>query len=94
VPWFWSDQGGLKLQIAGLSIGVDEVVLRGDVPGRKFSAYGFSGGRLVAVESVGKPADHMAARKLLAASAPVTPDHVRNESLDLRTLLPQAAPAV
>jgi 3-phenylpropionate/trans-cinnamate dioxygenase ferredoxin reductase subunit len=93
VPWFWSDQGGLKLQIAGLSIGVDEVVLRGDVPGRKFSAYGFSGGRLVAVESVGKPADHMAARKLLAASAPVTPDHVRNESLDLRTLLPQAAPA-
>jgi 3-phenylpropionate/trans-cinnamate dioxygenase ferredoxin reductase subunit len=93
VPWFWSDQGGLKLQIAGLSGGVDEVVLRGDVAGRRFSAYCFSGGRLIAVESVARPADHMAARKLLAAIAPVTPDQVRDESLDLRTLLPQATPA-
>ena len=74
VPWFWSDQGGLKLQIAGLSGGVDEVVLRGDVAGRRFSAYCFCGGRLIAVESVGRPADHMAARKLLGASAPVRPN--------------------
>lgn len=94
VPWFWSDQGGLKLQIAGLSGGADEVVLRGDQAARKFSAYLFGAGRLLAVESVARPADHMLARKLLGAAAPVTPAHVRDESIDLKSLLPQPATAV
>jgi len=94
VPWFWSDQGGLKLQIAGLSGAVDEVVLRGDAGARRFSAYCFSAGRLVCVESVGCPADHMAARKLLGAATPVTPAQVRDKSIDLKSLLPQPAVAV
>ncbi|WP_263144938.1 FAD-dependent oxidoreductase [Pseudomonas sp. RIT-PI-AD] len=93
VPWFWSDQGGLKLQIAGLSTGADEVVLRGDVEAHSFSAYRFREGELVAVESVARPSDHMAARRLLSSGARVTPAHVRNQAFDLKTLLP-AAPAV
>ena len=93
VPWFWSDQGGLKLQIAGLSGGADAVVLRGDLAARKFSAYLFAAGRLVAVESVGRPVDHMQARKLLTANAPLTPDQARDESFDLKSLLAQPAAA-
>ncbi|SAK79876.1 FAD-dependent pyridine nucleotide-disulfide oxidoreductase [Caballeronia ptereochthonis] len=88
VPWFWSDQGGAKLQIAGLGmLRADEIVLRGDRPGMKFSAYGFARGRLIAVESVNRPVDHVAARRLIAAGAPVTPEHVGDAALDLRTLL-------
>ena len=88
VPWFWSDQGGVKLQIAGVAMSrADEIVLRGDRPGLKFSAYGFSKGHLVAVESVNRPADHMAARKLLAADAPVTPAQAADAQFDLKTLL-------
>lgn len=72
VPWFWSDQGTAKLQIAGLTHHADrhEVVERGD---GKLCVFCFRGGRLVGVETVNSPADHMAARKLLAARADVTP---------------------
>ena len=74
MPWFWSDQGGVKLQIAGVAMSrADEIVLRGDRAGLKFSAYGFAKGHLVAVESVNRPADHIAARKLLAAERPSRP---------------------
>jgi 3-phenylpropionate/trans-cinnamate dioxygenase ferredoxin reductase component len=91
VPWFWSDQGGAKLQIAGLGmLRADEIVLRGDIPGMKFSAYGFARGRLIAVESVNRPVDHIAARRLIAANAPVTPEHIADAALDLRTLLEPA----
>ncbi|SAL42134.1 NAD(P)/FAD-dependent oxidoreductase [Caballeronia humi] len=88
VPWFWSDQGGVKLQIAGVAMNrADEIVLRGDRAGLKFSAYGFSKGQLVAVESVNRPADHIAARKLLAADAPVTPAQAADSQFDLKTVL-------
>ncbi|SAL78845.1 FAD-dependent pyridine nucleotide-disulfide oxidoreductase [Caballeronia terrestris] len=88
VPWFWSDQGGVKLQIAGVAMSrPDEIVLRGDRAGLKFSAYGFAKGHLVAVESVNRPADHIAARKLLAADAPVTPAQAADPQFDLKTVL-------
>lgn len=87
VPWFWSDQGGLKLQIAGLAAGADRTVVRGDPDERRLSAYRFRGGRLVAVESVARPADHMTARRLLDAGVAVTPADVENPSLDLKSLL-------
>ena len=59
VPWFWSDQGDLKLQIAGIAIGHDRSVIRGDPASRSFSVFCFSGRRLVGVESVNRPADHV-----------------------------------
>lgn len=69
VPWFWSDQGPNKLQIAGLAAGCDRFVER-PMPGGAFALYGFRGDRLQAVESINAPADHMAARRLLALPAP------------------------
>jgi 3-phenylpropionate/trans-cinnamate dioxygenase ferredoxin reductase subunit len=82
VPWFWSDQADLKLQIAGLAIGHDEVVLTGDLAAETFSAWCFANGSLVGVESINRPADHMAARKLLSSPHAVTPDIVRAPHFD------------
>ncbi|MDN5858741.1 MAG: FAD-dependent oxidoreductase, partial [Pseudonocardia sp.] len=68
LPRFWSNQGSVRLQIAGLTRPGDTTETRGDVAGGRFSVHCFRGGRLVAVESVNRPADHMAARRVLSAS--------------------------
>ncbi|MFE6609638.1 NAD(P)/FAD-dependent oxidoreductase [Amycolatopsis sp. NPDC057786] len=67
LPWFWTDQLGAKLQIAGLLTGADKTVVTGDREGGKFSVLSFRDGVLVGVESVNRPPDHIAARRLLAA---------------------------
>lgn len=84
VPWFWSDQGPLKLQIAGLSMPHETAVLRGDPASRAFSVFCFGGGKLVGVESVNKAADHMMARRLLGAHIPLTPDEAADTGFDLK----------
>lgn len=85
VPWFWSDQGPLKLQIAGLADGCDTFVIRGDMDSSAFSTFCFAAGRLRCVESVNKPADHMVARRLLGAHEPaLTPDEAGDVSFDLK----------
>ncbi len=87
VPWFWSDQYGTRLQIAGLGDGSDLTVVRGDGGADGLSAFRFRDGRLLAVESVGRPKDHMAARKLLAARVAVTPEQAADATLPLKSLL-------
>ena len=67
VPWFWSDQGPLKLQIAGLAGGFDQTVLRGDPAAERFSVLYYRGGRLLAVHAVNSPRDYLAVRRALAA---------------------------
>ncbi len=66
-PWFWSDQGPIKLQMVGLSFEADDHVLSGDPEADRFSVYHFSGPRLVAIDSVNSPAEHMLGRRMLAA---------------------------
>jgi 3-phenylpropionate/trans-cinnamate dioxygenase ferredoxin reductase component len=66
VPWFWSDQGKLKLQIAGLSAGFDQSVLRGDTAAERFSVLYYRAGRLLAVHAVNVPRDYLAVRRALA----------------------------
>ena len=67
VPWFWSDQGDTKLQTAGLSFEADRHVVSGDPDADSFSVWHFAGARLLAVDSINRAADHMVARRLLAA---------------------------
>jgi 3-phenylpropionate/trans-cinnamate dioxygenase ferredoxin reductase subunit len=84
LPWFWSDQYDVKLQIAGLSTGFDRVVLRGDSrSGRSFAAFYFAGERLLAVDAVNRPRDYMAARKALSAGQTADPDRVADELAEL-----------
>ncbi len=84
VPWFWSDQYDVKLQMAGLSDGADTEVVRGDPDEGAFSVFYFRAGTLIAADSVNRPGDHMAARKLLQARAPITPAALSDPAFDLR----------
>jgi 3-phenylpropionate/trans-cinnamate dioxygenase ferredoxin reductase component len=74
VPWFWSDQGPLKLQIAGLAGGFDQTVLRGDPAAERFSVLYYRGGRLLAVHAVNSPRDYLAVRRALAAGQDIPPE--------------------
>ncbi len=67
LPWFWTDQLGAKLQIAGILTGAEDTVVTGDREGGKFSVLSFRDGVLVGVESVNRPPDHIAARRLFTA---------------------------
>jgi 3-phenylpropionate/trans-cinnamate dioxygenase ferredoxin reductase component len=87
-PWFWSDQYEMKLQIAGLSPGADEYVVRGDMASASFSVYHLHAKRLIAVDSVNAPKDHMLARKLLEASVAPDPARIADAAFDLADLLP------
>jgi len=84
VPWFWSDQGDLKLQIAGITAGHDAAILRGDPGGGHFSVFCFRAGRLIGVESVNQAADHVVARRLLAGDPGLIPEQAADPSYDLR----------
>jgi 3-phenylpropionate/trans-cinnamate dioxygenase ferredoxin reductase component len=84
VPWFWSDQGDLKLQIAGITIGHETSVLRGDPANRSFSVFCFRGKRLIGVESVNRTADHVIARRLLAGDPLLSPEQAADQGYDLR----------
>jgi NADPH-dependent 2,4-dienoyl-CoA reductase/sulfur reductase-like enzyme len=85
VPWFWSDQRDLKLQIAGLSAGCDRVVVVGNADERRMSVLCFRGERLIAVESVNRGSDHVAARKLFGRGGPaLTPAEAAKPDFDLK----------
>ena len=86
VPWFWTDQFHIKLQMVGLSGGCDRVVTRGEMGAGKFSIFYFKQGRLAAIDSINRPGDHMTGRKLLATGAPLLPEQAADLSLDLKTL--------
>jgi 3-phenylpropionate/trans-cinnamate dioxygenase ferredoxin reductase component len=84
VPWFWSDQRDLKLQIAGLTTGHDLAALRGSPDTGSFSVFCFAGDRLIGVESVNRPADHIIARRMLAGDPRLSPTQAADESYDLK----------
>ncbi|SEF97782.1 NAD(P)/FAD-dependent oxidoreductase [Marinobacterium lutimaris] len=88
VPWFWSDQYEAKLQIAGIAQGHDLEVIRGDEHAERFSVFCYAQRRLVAVESINAPAEHMLARQLLKAGASPPPDDAANPEFNLRSALP------
>ena len=73
VPWFWSEQGSMRLQMAGLMPATGTRHRRPGATPASFSLLHYEGERLVCVESVNAPADHMAARKLLEAGISPSP---------------------
>ncbi|MEP9387018.1 FAD-dependent oxidoreductase [Mesorhizobium sp. KR9-304] len=67
VPWFWSDIGDMKLQMVGLTGGSDRQIVAGEPADNRFSVFHYSGPRLIGIESVNRPADHMLGRKMMGA---------------------------
>ncbi|MDX8493468.1 FAD-dependent oxidoreductase [Mesorhizobium sp. VK22B] len=76
VPWFWSDIGDMKLQMVGLTQGGDSHVVLGEPAENRFSIYHYAGNRLLGIESVNRPADHMLGRKMLGAGFSPAPQTV------------------
>lgn len=84
VPWFWSDQYDAKLQMAGLGMSYDEAVVRGEMGDGRFSLFYFEKGNLLGADSVNRPADHMACRKMLGNRINIKPNEVADLSFDLK----------
>lgn len=82
LPWFWSDQYDLKLQIAGLSTGYDEVIIRGDIEtGRSFAAFYFENRQFIAVDAINAPRDFMFGKMSLTKG--VNLDKAKLQDLDI-----------
>jgi len=90
VPWFWSDQYDLKLQMVGLSEGYDQFVLRGSTQARAFIGFYLREGRLLAADAVNRPADFMMAKRLVAAGGVLDAAKLADESAPLKVLLEPA----
>jgi 3-phenylpropionate/trans-cinnamate dioxygenase ferredoxin reductase subunit len=85
LPWFWSDQYDLKLQIAGLSQGFDEVIIRGDSEqGRSFAAFYFSEGRFIAVDAINRPKEFMMSKRALTSGQTADPLKLADESIEIK----------
>jgi 3-phenylpropionate/trans-cinnamate dioxygenase ferredoxin reductase subunit len=86
VPWFWSDQYDVKLQIAGLSDGYDQTVLRGDPDSGSFALYYFAGGELLAVDAINSMRDFMTGKRWLAERKRPDPALLADSTVDLKTI--------
>ncbi|MDE2181770.1 MAG: FAD-dependent oxidoreductase [Alphaproteobacteria bacterium] len=86
VPWFWSDQYDLKLQIAGLARRTDQIVLRGDAAQRKFAAFHLRNGAVAAVESVNAASEYLVGRKLIAGGARVDAAKLADASVPMKSI--------
>ena len=87
VPWFWSDQYDLKLQIAGLSEGYDQAVVRGEPVARSFSCLYLRDGVLIACDAINAPRDFVQSKALIAARQRIAPDRLADTDVQLRDLV-------
>lgn len=90
-PWFWSDQYDLKLQIAGLSEGYDQLIVRGDPATRKFAVFYLKAGTLIAVDAVNSPPEFLASKKLIIAGARIDPGVIADTSIPMKDIAAKAA---
>lgn len=82
LPWFWSDQYDLKLQIAGLSQGYDQVAIRGDASqGRSFAAFYLKEGKLIAADCVNRAQEFMLCKRIIGENLPVDINRLTDESI-------------
>lgn len=88
VPWFWSDQYDLKLQMVGLSQGYDSIVLRGSMNERSFTLFYLRSGEIIASDSVNRPQEFMISKRLVAAHSRLDPASLADDSTPLKTLAP------
>lgn len=87
VPWFWSNQGDLRLQIAGLSTGFDRYDVRGEPDTERFAVLYYREGELIAVDAVNSPADYLVVRKALTTGRTLPADKAADADIPLKSLL-------
>ena len=84
VPWFWSDQYDLKLQIAGLSEGYDQIVIRGNPADRSFACLYLKNGQLIATDAVNAPREFIQSKGLIASHAKIDPARLADADIPLQ----------
>ena len=87
VPWFWSDQYDLKLQIAGLARPTDTLVRRGDPAARKFAVFHLRDGLVAAVEAVNAGQEYLIGRQLIAKGTAVAPEKLADLSIPMKQMV-------
>ena len=85
VPWFWSDQYELKLQMVGFSGDGDTDVVRGEMAANQFAVFYLNDGVIVAADAVNSPKEFMLCRRLVGQRA--DPAVLADPSADLKSLL-------
>ncbi|MBM7515606.1 NAD(P)/FAD-dependent oxidoreductase [Nocardioides nitrophenolicus] len=86
VPWFWSNQADLKLQIAGLSAGHDRTVVRGDPAKGRHAVLYYRGDAIIAADCVNAPLDFMAVKAAIASGASIPPDEAADPAVPLKSI--------
>jgi 3-phenylpropionate/trans-cinnamate dioxygenase ferredoxin reductase subunit len=86
IPWFWSDQYDLKLQMVGLSSSTEQTVLRGDPESRSFAVFFLDDGRLTACYAVNSPREFMLSKKLIALGARPEPALLRDTNVPFKDI--------
>lgn len=86
LPWFWSDQYDLKLQIAGLSTGYDDVVIRGNPADRSFACLYLKDGKLIAADAVNSPKEFVQSKALIAAHTVIDREQLADTEIQLKEL--------
>lgn len=86
-PWFWSDQAGVKLQIAGLSQGYDNYAVRGAPEDEKFSVFYLRDGVVIGADAINSPQEFIAAKKLVMSGARVPRSVLQDVSTTMRELV-------
>lgn len=85
LPWFWSDQRDLKLQTLGLSVGHDEIVVRGDPASRSYSVIYLRNGAVCAIDAVNAVKDYVQAKKIIIEGASISPCDLADVTKELKT---------
>lgn len=87
VPWFWTDQYDVKMQMAGLSAGHDQTVVRGNPDtGRSFAVFYLRAGTLIAVDAVNRAAEFMMSKQLIAERAKIDPARLGDEGVAMKDM--------
>jgi 3-phenylpropionate/trans-cinnamate dioxygenase ferredoxin reductase subunit len=84
VPWFWSDQYDLKLQIAGLPFDADQIIVRGDIAAAHFAVFHLKGDQLQAVEAVNAAPEFMMGKQLIAKRTPISLERLADPAISMK----------
>ena len=87
IPWFWSNQADIKLQIAGISTGFDQTVVRHDTERGKFSVLYYRDGQIIAADCANAPLDFMAVKQALGKGKNIDPAAAAEVSTMLKSLI-------
>lgn len=88
VPWFWSDQYDLKLQIAGISQNHDHRIVRGFPEEEKFAVFYLKNNRLIAVDAINSPQEFTIGKKLIVSKAKIAFELIKKRDFNLKELIP------